>query len=1810
MKITLFPLFSRKGQPRLLPQLLFSVIVMGVAAGAMMAGAQTPIDKANSYTSLATGSDWAGAVVPGATNIAVWNSTAGTPVAEPLGANLNWAGIQILNPLGPVTITADGNTLTNGEVGVAGLNGIDMSAASQNLTLNNNVVVNGVQNWNVGPGETLTLGGALNANSGAAVRFNLAGSATAILSGIAPNSLLTNSSLTTVYGTYNGVDYAGLNASQQVVPGASLGIYTANSSGNPPSVSGTINGIIDCTNAGSGTYGGVRLSSTLTIWGLLFNETNAEFGNWQVNIPSTRNLTLNSILMTTNLQNNPVTIVQGSVGDADVVTIGGTLGRLLLYQNNPGAPLLFQAGLTIRQASASGTSCGLVKMGAGVADIQCNSTYTGGTMVYGGTLQIDGLGNVGAGALNVYGGAFAQSGPSTNAAPTTIYGGATNSVLVNSPNAQSIDSSTLAFNAGSTLLFVYSNTITPSAATPALMVTNANGLTLNGPVNLAVFCGGLSTGTFPLVSYAGVIGGSGFSALSSLTLPPHVYGYISNDVTHSLIDLVVTNVDQPIAWNTGSGVWDVGITANWLDALGVATAYQQLGPLGDNVVFNDNAPGPSPITVTLNTNVTPSSVGVNNVNNTYVIAGDGSIGGIGALTKSGSGTLTLATTNTFGGGINLDGGTVIFDTLGNLGSGAITFNGGALEYNGNVDDLSTRTVNLQAGGATINTAGQTVNFADPIGNNGAGGLTKSGAGTLILNGTNTYFGNTVVSQGTLELGAGTYLTNSAAIVVDSGAVLDTASSGVNLNLSTPASQILAGGGQVNGVVTVAPGTEVSPATNGVTGALTIDGGYVINGGTNFMDVAAASNDLIAVSGNLTLNGGTMQINLIGTVPDGRYTLITYSGSFSGSVANVTLLFPGGNQVAVLDSSVPGQIALVISTSAHDVLTWPGTGSSWDELGTADWLNGGTPWPFTNGDTVTFNDSETGGNTTVQLMTNVQPSLVTVSNTVVPIYTFADGTGSGGGKLAGDGSLVKDGAGTLIMQTANVYRGTTTIRNGTLQIGNGGAGDIGTGNVTNNAALVFQQGDSAPHLVAGAISGTGSLTENANATVILAGTNSYTGPTTIAAGTLQVGNGGATGSLGATSAVTNNGVLAINESGNLSFPYNVTGSGSLDDIGVGTVSLAGSSLSYQGNTYVSNGVVKLGANNELPNQNNVAGSTGYLNVDGGASTAGKLDMNGFNLTVNALSGQQNNVNGIITNSSTSASTTNVLTVLNTVATTYNGEIMDHGTTGAKIELFVTGPNTLTLNPTNSDLFSGGIVISNGTLALGTPGADGVVNINESQYAPGTGPITMLGTNAGLVMDGYTGSTTPTYTPLTNVITIPANQVASIYGPCRGTVGCILQGSGTLNYYSTYVRDGISGDWSGFTGTVVLSGNSTGGNIGFTLDTGIPNAGVIMTTDVAVYCTAGGTMPIGALSGGDSSCQIESTSSGNAGGVNTTFEIGGLNLSTTYSGGIVDTNNLLKVGSGTFTLNCGGVTETNVGLASDGFTVITNIGFGADIVTYHGTTTVSNGVLALDAPVVLTNSISVTIAAPGAVLDASAMGYVSNVYDADTGVTNSFLVTNSLFEVVSGQTLAGIGTLNGIVQADPGSIFDVGLPTGTFNVTSNISLSGAVIMNLDSTDAPVCSELAAPAIAVNSTATLVVTNIGPGLANGASFTLFNHPVSGFSSVILPATDPTGTNSYQWLNHLAIDGSITLTNGGLTVVPINPNPTNIVFSASGGNLHLTWPSDHTGWTLQVQASSLAAGIGTNWVAVPGSTTTNQEIIPMSLTNGAVFYRLIYTP
>ncbi len=117
--------------------------------------------KQNNITALNLAGSWD--TVPGASDIAQWDATVTTANSALLGSDLGWGGIKVVAPGGLVTLGA-GNTLT------LGVSGIDLSTATQNLTLNSGLTLQGQQTWKAAAGRTLNVAGAFT-RSGALVDF-------------------------------------------------------------------------------------------------------------------------------------------------------------------------------------------------------------------------------------------------------------------------------------------------------------------------------------------------------------------------------------------------------------------------------------------------------------------------------------------------------------------------------------------------------------------------------------------------------------------------------------------------------------------------------------------------------------------------------------------------------------------------------------------------------------------------------------------------------------------------------------------------------------------------------------------------------------------------------------------------------------------------------------------------------------------------------------------------------------------------------------------------------------------------------------------------------------------------------------------------------------------------------------------------------------------------------------------------------------------------------------------------------------------------------------------------------------------------------------------------------------------------------------------------------------------------------------------------------------------------------------------------------------------------------------------------------
>ncbi|MGJ7530092.1 autotransporter outer membrane beta-barrel domain-containing protein [Variovorax sp. GB1P17] len=210
-------------------------------------------------------------------------------------------------------------------------------------------------------------------------------------------------------------------------------------------------------------------------------------------------------------------------------------------------------------------------------------------------------------------------------------------------------------------------------------------------------------------------------------------------------------------------------------------------------------------------------------------------------------------------------------------------------------------------------------------------------------------------------------------------------------------------------------------------------------------------------------------------------------------------------------------------------------------------------------------------------------------------------------MTGPGAFTKAGTGSLTLTGANAYAGGTTISAGTLQLGNGGTSGSITGDVANNGSLVFNRSDTV--VFPGAVSGTGSVTQAGSGTTVLTANNSYSGGTTISAGTLQLGNGGTTGAI--VGDVKNNGSLVFNRSDNVIFPGTISGTGTVTQAGSG-MTVLNANNTYSGVTTVATGTLAVG---DAAHPGAALSGGGNTNVSPGAtlggygSVTGKVTNNG-------------------------------------------------------------------------------------------------------------------------------------------------------------------------------------------------------------------------------------------------------------------------------------------------------------------------------------------------------------------------------------------------------------------------------------------------------------------------------------------------------------------------------------------------------------------------------------------------------------------------
>lgn len=877
-------------------------------------------------------------------------------------------------------------------------------------------------------------------------------------------------------------------------------------------------------------------------------------GVYSVLNQSTSTANVPTFVATSDASGNPAVVNAASIG---LQSSGST--HIFIVNRGPANP---PADMIVASAIIpfGGNISGITKAGNGILELTGVSTYTGSTLISGGTLQLgDGTtGHDGAllssntnGVTNNAMLAYNLSGNQTAAYPISGSGSLTKlgtGQLTFSGNnsytgTTTVSAGVLYINGGDTsaAIFVaggaaFGGTASLFSATPN--VANGGILDYSPVTTSTVFLGGITYAgsstlklgpvsnftNIPLLN-AGALTTAGqininanLGAVSVLSGTYDLLNYSSIAGTGTsafhLASVTGLNLNRFQAGTllelpgqvdlviTGDTPYWNGNQPDWL-----STGAWTLQPSnsattfisGDTDIFDDSHNTGGTTTVALNIgNVAPLSVTFNNAGLAYTVSGNFGIAGSASMTIQGGGSLTILNSNSYTGGTTLSNGSQL--TLGN---------GGAT---GSLSPSSTITLgaNSVLTFSRSNTMVQGVDFSSsPI--NGDGNVVQLGPGLLIFTKSNGYTGSTGINGGTLQLGTG--VSGQDGALSGTNSVNDNGTLAYNiLGNQTPAYQI-SGGGNLY---------KTGSGALTLTTSETYTGGTIVNGGT--LNLSFGNGGTGTLKDGLTINAG-------GTVVCTANNVLGYNGG-ANWLQNITI--NGG--------------ALMTSIAGND-----------------------------NGWGTTIN--MTGG---------------TVGSTVAAGY-FAMGAAVGG-----------------VAPTFNILASNATAVISANLNDRGDQADLGIlFNVTRGSAA-------ADLLVSGSIltanGGTAGVTVNGNGITIFTGTNTYPGPTTISGGQLQLGDGlGHDGSISTTSGVFNNGNLVYAIAGTQTAAYAISGTGSLFMTGTGTVVLSASN-GYTGSTTVNAG--KLYANGPLPNSTVTvnAGLFGGRGTSPGASvaTGGSIE-GGFNGT---------------------------------------------------------------------------------------------------------------------------------------------------------------------------------------------------------------------------------------------------------------------------------------------------------------------------------------------------------------------------------------------------------------------------------------------------------------------------------------------------------------------------------------------------------------------------------------------------------------------
>ncbi|EKN5543429.1 autotransporter-associated beta strand repeat-containing protein [Salmonella enterica] len=973
------------------------------------------------------------------------------------------------------------------------------------------------------------------------------------------------------------------------------------------------------------------------------------------------------------------------------------------------------------------------------------------------------------------------------------------------------------------------------------------------------------------------------------------------------------------------------------------------------------------------------------------------IGGTGRVVKSGDKTLTLSGSNTYRGGTLISGGTLVASNVEALGSGDVTDNA---------------TLEMNTGG----------DFANNIG--GTGSVVKSGDKTLTLSGNNTYRGGTTISGGTLVA------TNVEAL--GSGNVTDNAT--LELNTGGTFDNVISGSGQV---VKSGDETLTLSGANSYSGATTISGGTLIATHVNALGTGAIDNRaslLLDASGQFTVTdlttesggnteigaGSTLQATTLTQKSDSTLTINLNSNtvdpvihaasqvSLAGTlditgVGDVLDSDPASTDdldtftLIASDKTIAGDFEkLTVAGMDADLADFITVDGRIDDTGKQYELTTALTWYADRDDAVTdahgtFNLTNADGSFAVNtVLENVDATLDPAS------ATGWDGT-----------SLIKQGAGTLILNAENTYTGGTTISGGTLVATNVDA--LGSGDVTDDATLELNTGGTFDN----AISGSGQVVKSGDDVLTLSGANSYSGGTLISDGTLVASNVEALGS----GDVTDNATLELNTGG--TFDNAISGSGKVEKSGDDALTLSGANT-YTGGTLISDGTLVASNVEALGTGDVTNNATLELNTggtfDNAISGSGQVVKSGDDVLT--LSGANSYSGGTLISDGTLVASN--VEALGTGDVTNNAtlELNTGGTfdnaIGGSGNVVKSGADTLTLFGSNS--YTGGTTISGGTLVASNVEALGTGDVTDNatlmlntggdftNNIGGTGRVEKSGDDA-LTLSGsntYTGGTTINDGTLvaTSVDALGTGDVtdnAVLELNTGGTFDNAISGSGQVEKSGDDVLT-LSGANSYSGGTLISDGTLVASNVE-ALGTGD------VTDNATLEMNTGGT--------------FDNAISGSGQVVKSGDKMLTLSGANSYSGGTLISDGTL-VASNVEALGTGDVTNNATLELNTGGDFTNNISgsgqvekSGDDALTLSGANSYSGGTLISDGTLVATN---VEALGTGNVTDNATLE-MNTGGDFDNAISGSGQVVKSGDETL---TLSGANSYTGGTTISGGTL----------------------------------------------------------------------------------------------------------------------------------------------------------------------------------------------